>query len=265
MFDFGSYGLAGWEWGLFFLCAFMVGVSKTGVPGFGILVVLVAALVMPAKASVGFVLPLLIFADVFAAAYYHRKAQWRHIFQLIAFTFAGIVAAYFTLGRIGDHQLKPTIGVIVLVLLGVSAWNNRRGAEQIRHEDKSALRRWLFAIVFGFFAGYTTMMANAAGPIMIIYLLAVGLAKFEFVGTTAWFFFIVNWLKLPFMLKLDMIKPQSLQLNVLLFPLVFVGAICGILLVKYIPQKLFNRVVTVLAAVAAVWMVVSYFILGTPE
>ena len=215
---------------------------------------------MPAKASVGFVLPLLIFADVFAAAYYHRKAQWRHIFQLIGFTFAGIVAASLTLGKIDDHQLKPIIGVIVLVLLGVSTWNNRRRSEQIRHEDKSRLRRWVFAIVFGFFAGYTTMMANAAGPIMIIYLLAVGLPKFEFVGTMAWFFFIVNWLKVPFQQKLEMITAESLKLDVLLFPLVFAGAICGILLVKHIPQKLFNRVVTVLAAVAAVWMVVSYFI-----
>lgn len=259
MFDFGSLELSAWQWGLLGLCAFMVGISKTGVPGFGILVVLLAALVMPAKASVGFVLPLLIFADIFAAAYYHRKAKWGHVFRLLPWTFIGIVAAYFSLSHINDQQLKPIIGIIVLVLLAISTWNNYRKSKQLEHNDDSNIKRWIFAIVFGFIAGYTTMMANAAGPIMIIYMLATRLPKLEFVGTLAWFFFIVNWLKVPFQTKLDMITPESFKLDLYLFPIVAVGAFCGILLVKYIPQKLFNIVVTILAAVAAAWMVISYF------
>ena len=230
-------------------------------PGVGILVVLIAALVVPAKASVGLVLPLLIFADIFAAAWYHRKAQWRHIFKLLGFAFVGIVAAARTLKEIDDEQLKPIIGLIVLALLAVSTWNNYRKSAHLRYDHDSSARQWIFAVIFGFLAGYTTMMANAAGPIMIIYLLAVGLGKFEFVGTMAWFFFIVNWLKVPFQSKLGMITAESLRLDACLFPLVFVGAVCGILLVKHIPQKLFNTVVTVLAAGAAIWMVVSYFIL----
>ena len=261
MFDFGSLELAAWQWGLLGLCAFLVGVSKTGMPGVGILVVLIAALVVPTKASVGLVLPLLIFADIFAAAWYHRKAQWRHIFRLLGFTFIGILVATLTLTRIDDRQLKPLIGVIVLALLAVSTWNNYRKSAHLRYDHDSRARRWIFAVIFGFLAGYTTMMANAAGPIMIIYLLAVGLGKFEFVGTMAWFFFIVNWLKVPFQSKLEMITAESLKLDAVLFPLVFIGAVCGILLVKHIPQKLFNTVVSVLAAGAAIWMVVSYFIL----
>jgi len=260
MFDFGSLELGAWQWGLLGLCAFLVGVSKTGMPGVGILVVLIAAFVVPAKASVGLVLPLLIFADIFAAAWYHRKAQWRHIFRLLGFTFIGIVVAAQTLEKINDRQLKAIIGVIVLALLAVSTWNNYRKSSYLQYDHSSVVRQWIFAVVFGFLAGYTTMMANAAGPIMIVYLLAVGLGKIEFVGTTAWFFFIVNWLKVPFQSKLNMITVESLKLDACLFPLVFVGAACGIVLVKHIPQKLFNTVVTVLAAGAAIWMVVSYFI-----
>lgn len=261
-FDFAGLELSALQWGLLGLCAFMVGMSKTGVPGFGILVVLLAALVMPAKASVGFVLPLLIFADIFAAAYYHRKAKWGHVFRLLPWAFIGIVAAALSLKHINDQQLKPIIGIIVLALLAISTWNNYRKSEQLDYDDKNIRKQWIFAIVFGFFAGYTTMMANAAGPIMIIYMLAARLPKLEFVGTLAWFFFIVNWLKVPFQTKLQMITPESLKLNLYLFPLVAVGAVCGILLVKYIPQKLFNIVVTLLAALAAAWMVISYFTIG---
>lgn len=259
MFDFGALELSVWQWGLLGLGAFMAGLSKTGMPGVGILVVLIAAMVVPAKASVGLVLPLLIFADVFAAAYYHRKARWSHIARLLGFTFIGIVAAAATLGKINDRQLKPIIGLIVLALLAVSTWNNRRKSAALRYDQASAVNRWIFAIVFGFLAGYTTMMANAAGPIMIVYLLAVGLPKFEFVGTTAWYFFIVNWLKVPFQSKLQMITAESLKIDLCLFPFVVAGAVGGILLVRHIPQKLFNAAVTLLAAAAAAWMVVSYF------
>ena len=96
------------------------------------------------------------------------------------------------------------------------------------------------------------MMANAAGPIMIIYLLAAGLPKTQFVGTAAWFFFIVNWLKVPFSATLDLITPQSLKLNVCLFPVIVIGAVTGIVLLKHIPQKLFRIIVLALATAAAV-------------
>jgi uncharacterized protein len=260
MFNFGALELSIWQWGLLGLCAFMVGLSKTGMPGVGILAVLLAAMVIPAKASVGLVLPLLIFADVFAAAYYHRKARWNHIVRLIGFTLIGIIVAAATLKKINDRQLSLLIGLIVLGLLAVSTWNNSRQSAAIHYDHANALNRWIFAAVFGFLAGYTTMMANAAGPIMIVYLLAVGLPKYEFVGTTAWFFFIANWLKVPFQQKTQMITAESLKIDVYLFPIVIVGALAGILLVRYIPQKVFNTIVTLIAAGAAAWMVASYFV-----
>ncbi len=263
MFDFGALELSIWQWGLLGLCAFMAGLSKTGLPGVGILVVVLAALVVPPKASVGLVLPLLIFADVFAAGYYRRKAHWNHIVRLIGFAFMGIVAAAATLEKINDRQLKPIIGMIILGLLAVSAWNRQRQSAALQYNHANAANRWMFAVIFGFLAGYTTMMANAAGPIMIVYLLAVGLPKLEFVGTTAWFFFIVNWLKVPFQSRLDMITAESLKLDLCLFPFVIAGAVGGILLFRHIPQKLFNAIVTLLAAAAAAWMVVSYMIAHT--
>jgi len=233
------------------VCAFLVGISKTGIPGLGILPVPLMAAILPAKASVGVLLPMLIFADIFAAGYYRRHAQWKHIIRLMPWTLLGIIAGYFAMDKVSDTQLKPIIGAIVLAMLILKFLQDRRKT-LADSKTVSLTAQWAFVATLGFFAGLTTMMANAAGPIMIIYLLSTGLAKTEFVGTGAWFFFIVNWVKVPFNIKLSLITPDSLKLDATLFPLIVIGAITGILILKHIPQKLFRIVVMILAAAAAI-------------
>ena len=248
MFDLSSFDLSLAQWLALALSAFLVGVSKTGIPGLGILPVPLMALVLPARASVGALLPMLIFADLFAAGYYRRHAQWAHILRLMPSTILGIVSGYLAMGKVTDQQLKPVIGVIVLSMLAIRVVNDHFKKPQDKAEPSSGL---FFAVFLGFFIGVTSMMANAAGPIMIIYLLAAGLPKTQFVGTAAWFFFIVNWLKVPFSATLDLITPQSLKLNVCLFPVIVIGAVTGIVLLKHIPQKLFRLIVLALATAGA--------------
>jgi uncharacterized membrane protein YfcA len=242
MFDLDPAG-----WIVVGLCAFMVGVSKTGIPGVGILVVPLMAAVLGPRRSVGTVLGILILADIFAIIYHRRNAKWRHVLRLLPPAFAGIVAGYFGLRFVTNAQLGPTIGVIVLVMLAISYWRGRAGDTQARIPTQ----RW-FAAVMGFAAGVTTMMANAAGPVMIIYLLAMRLPKVAFVGTSAWFFFAVNWLKVPFSRNLGLMTRQSVVLDFMMLPCIAAGAVAGIFLLKRIPQKAFNAVVQILAAAAAI-------------
>lgn len=257
MFDFGSFELSSLQWAMLALTAFLVGISKTGVPGVGIIAVPLIAIVWPdAKGSVGLLLPLLIFADLFSAGYYRRKALWSHIIRLIPWAIAGIITGYFVMEYINSKHLKPVIGAIVLTMLALKYWQSVRKKCECQQEDVSSMH-WGFAVIVGFLAGLTTMMANAAGPIMIIYLLAAHLPKTEFVGTAAWFFFIVNWIKVPFMLKLGIITGQSLKLNATLFPIIAVGAVTGILILKHIPQKIFNKAVLVFATAAAIKLILS--------
>ena len=107
-------------------------------------------------------------------------------------------------------------------------------------------------LIMGFMAGITTMMANAAGPVMIIYLMAMRLPKIQFVGTSVWFFFVVNWLKVPFSTKLEMMTWQSVKLDLLMLPFIAAGAVAGIFFLKRIPQKAFTAIVQILAAAAAI-------------
>jgi len=235
-------------WVVVALCAIMVGISKTGIPGVGILVVPLIAQVMPAEKSVGALLGILILADVFAVVYHRYNAQWAHVIRLLPPAVAGIVAAYFGVKALPNKELlKPIIGVIVLVMLVVSYWRTKAEGK-----DAEIPTQFWFAGSLGFMAGITTMMANAAGPVMIIYLLAMRLDKVKFVGTAAWFFFVVNWLKVPFSAKLDMMTWESVKLDLMMLPFIAIGAFAGIYLLNRIPQKAFKAVVQILAAAAAV-------------
>ena len=234
-------------WVVVAVCAVMVGTTKTGMPGLGILIVPLMALVLPTRQSTGILLGILILADLFAVTYHRRNARWGHVVRLLPAAFAGIVTGYFGLKFVNDRQLKPVIGGIVLIMLVVNYWRTK-----VKGEDTPVPTQWWFAAALGFIAGVTTMMANAAGPIMIIYLLAMRLPKVEFVGTGAWFFFVVNWLKVPFSANLDLMTAESVKLNLLMLPFIAIGAVAGIFLLKRIPQKAFNAVVQILAAAAAI-------------
>ncbi|MBC8469441.1 MAG: sulfite exporter TauE/SafE family protein [Planctomycetes bacterium] len=238
--------LSGWI--IVALCAMMIGISKTGIPGVAILVVPMMAIAIPARESVGLLLGILILADIFAVAYHRHNALWTHVLRLLPPALAGIAAGYFFLRLINDdNQLKPIIGGIVLLMLGVHFWRTKTSGK-----DAAIPTQWWFALVLGFMAGVTTMMANAAGPVMVIYLLAMRLDKIEYVGTQAWFFFVVNWLKVPFSSNLNMMTAESVKLDLMMLPFIAAGAVIGIFFLKRIPQKTFAAVVQILAAVAAV-------------
>ena len=227
--------------------ALLIGISKTGFPGAGILSVLLMAAAVPAKASTGLILPLLILGDIFAVAYYRRHAVWSHLLRLIPCAAAGVVLGYLAMGKVNDDQLRRIIGGAILGMLTLSWLRNRRP-----QADMHVPIAWWFPVVIGLLAGVTTMMCNAAGPIMVIYLLAMRLPKDAFIGTGAWYYLLLNSFKVPFSANLGLIAGQSLSVNLALAPLVVIGALAGVRLVKLVPEKAFTTIVQVLAAGAAV-------------
>ena len=248
-----DFGVAVWVLVAFY--AVMVGLAKTGVPGIGllggVLLITFAEGWMEAKQAVGFMLPMLIAGDIFALSYYRRHAVWRHLVRLLPWAVAGVLLGNQTMGVIGDKDLKHIIGALVVVLLAVDWWRNSRG-ESIRIPNQ-----WWVAAAVGISAGFATMLANAAGPLIALYLLALTLEKHEFIGTAAWFFFIINTFKVPFFLHQKMITPESFTANLMLIPAIALGAICGIFLLKRLPQARFVIIVKVLTLCSALKLLLS--------
>ncbi len=237
--------LTAWQLALAVGGALLVGFSKTGISGLGLVVAVMFASFIPAKQASGVVLPPLICGDLFALAAYRAHAQWVHLWRLLPWTVLGVVAGYFALGRMGDREARVSIGAIILIMTAVQLW--RRARTKPGELTEQAV--W-FAPTLGVLAGFTTLVANAAGPLMAIYLLAMRLPKLEFVGTSAVFFLLLNLFKVPFMVDLGLITFDSLGFNLLLMPVVVVGALLGRRILPKINQRVFENLALGLSAVA---------------
>ncbi len=238
--------LASWQWALAAFCALLVGVSKTGLPGVATLMVPLFVLVLPARASTGALLPLLVLGDLFAVGWYRRHALWSHLLRLLPLAAAGVVLGFLAMGRIGDRELKYLIAGLVLALQAFSIWRGLRA----RGEPTGAGAVWL-AAGLGLLAGIATMLANAASPIMLAYLLTMQLPKDQFLGTSAWFFLCINLFKVPFSAGLGLITPASLAFDLILAPAVVAGAFLGVFLARRTPQRAFQVLAQAFTAVAA--------------
>ncbi len=233
----------------------MVGLSKTAIPGLNILFVPLFAQVLPPRISTGALLPLLIIGDVFAVVLYRRHAVWRHLLRLLPWTGAGIVLGYILMGSLDDRTLKPVIGGVVIAMLAV---NIARGFFGKAAKDVPQGPPTVFSAVFsaatGLLAGAASMVANAAGPIMLVYLVSMRLPKNSFLGTAGWFFLIVNCVKIPFSASLGLITPASLLFDAPLAAAVAAGGLIGSAIARRIPQRVFRIAVQALTLGAAVLM-----------
>jgi uncharacterized membrane protein YfcA len=238
------------EWILAVVAALCIGLAKAGLGGIGLLNILIMALILPARESTGVVLPMLIFADVFAVFIYRTHAKWKHVWAPMIPAVAGVVAGYFLMPMIPDSTFRPLIGWIVLVMVILQALNRWRPlwTEHLPHSTG-------FSWIMGGLTGVATMLANAAGPIMTLYLLARRLPKMEFVGTGAVFFLVINIIKVPFSYSLGLIHGSSVTLNIVLLPAIILGVLGGKIVVRRLPQRVFEVVILAFAAAAALSLI----------
>lgn len=233
-------------WTILTAAALLIGFSKTAIGGLALVAVALFALVLPTKDSTGAVLLLLITGDLVATWVYRKHADWRLIARLILPVLLGIGLGAVFLAMVNDLVLRRTIGVILLVLLVAGFWREKLRAN---HPAVGA--------AYGGLAGFTTMVANAGGPPMNLYLLAAGYDKWRFLGTSAWFFFAVNLTKLPVSIGLGIVRLELAMLAAMLVPAVLLGTWVGRLAIKRIDQQLFERLVTGFVALAAVYLLLG--------
>lgn len=239
-------------WSLLALGAVVIGLSKAALPGAGTIAVALFAAALPAKQSTGTILLLLIVGDAFALWAYRRHADLRALVRLIPAVVVGMLLGVVFLAAAPDALVRRVIGVILLVVIAVTLW--RRRAASGPPADARARPHPAVAAVYGSLGGFTTMVANAAGPIMSMYFLALRFPVQAFLGTAAWFFAIVNVSKIPFSVGLGLITPSGLVIVAALVPLVVVGAFAGRAIATRIPQRLFERLVIVLTVIGALYL-----------
>lgn len=241
--------LTPFQWLLAALAALSIGFGKAGFGGVGMLAVLLMTQVLPPLESTGAILPMLIMADVFAVYIYHQHADGRLVMKLLPPAVIGIICGRLLIPYIPPEGFGTVIGWLTLALIVLVILQKMTPLVRVATEHPG------LAWPFGWLAGVTTMMANAAGPVMAIYLLARRLPKMEFVGTTAWFFFVVNVIKVPFSASMGLINTHSLALNFCLFPAVVAGIFIGRWLLGKTNQKVFEWLMIILSTIGALRLV----------
>jgi len=226
--------------------AVCAGFSKTGISGAGLITVGLFASVLPARQSTGTVLLLFLVGDVFALLAYRSHAHWPTLRRLALPVAVGIAVGVLFLTRIGDGGLRRTIGAVLLALVAIHLWVRSRSAddEGLRHLPRPV------TVAAGATSGFTSMIANAGGAVMSVYLLGVRLEMLAFLGTTTWLFFLINVTKVPLSLGLGLLTWDGARIALLVAPFVVVGAWLGRELIKRIAQRTFEWLVllsTVLA------------------
>lgn len=273
------------EWAALMSAAALMGFAKTAVAGVASISVAIFAFVLPARDSTGAVLALLLVGDVVALGLYRRHADWSVLLRLLPAVFPGLVVGWWFVARVSNDVMQHSIALILASMVALQLWSRRRVRMHTRtatdprhptaghrlsnspdHDDttatvgsaraKAMVGVGLAPIVVGFVAGYSTMTANAAGPVMVLYLLLAGLPVLGLLGTGAWFFLLVNLAKVPFSAGLDLIDGPTLLMDLALVPALLVGAAVGAVVAQRIPRRGFEDVTVALTLVAAVALLV---------
>lgn len=234
---------------IFLLVAVLIGMSKTGIHGAGMMAVPMLAVVFGGQLSSGILLPILCLADVIGVWYYHRHASWYHLKKLFPWAALGTVLGTVVGGAIDDETFKLVMAVIIGISVFIMVWLERG------HREEVPDNKW-FASLTGVAGGFTSMIGNLATSVVAIYLLSMRLPKNAFIGTTAWFFLVLNWFKIPFhIFSWNTITWDTFCLDLVTLPFIGLGAFLGIVIVRRIQDRAYRWFIIAMTLVAAVFMV----------
>lgn len=235
------------------VAALCVGMGKTGFSGLGLVAVFIMAELF-GKASVGILLPMLVVADLTVFPAFRKHGTWAPVWRLLPPALLGMIGGGFFLEQIPEAWAKPVIGGLILLMVLLQG-GRRLSPEKFYQVAKSRN----FGQGAGIFAGVATMMANAAGPVFQLYFISQRVPKMELMGIGARFFLLVNLLKLPVMGGLSFTTWETLELNLKLIPLIWLGVFCGKTLLNFISQRVFEWMVVGFATLAGVRLIATAF------
>lgn len=243
--------IAAWQtqttlyWLLAFVAVFLLGISKAGLKGIDILIVTILVLVFGAKPSSGILLPLLCVGDIIAVFYYRRHVNWVHLFRLLPWMAAGVLAGVWVGNEIDEGTFKKVMAGIIILAIITMLFNEMRKSQEVPKNK-------VLAAVLGLAAGFTTMLGNLAGPFANLYFLLVRFDKNEFIGTAAWLFLFINLFKVPFHLFVwETIAKPTLLISTILAPVTIIGFIIGVRIIQYIKNESYRKMIIALTLVGA--------------
>lgn len=235
------------------LVALLIGISKAGFGGgTAILVGPLLLILYPAKESVALMLPLLFACDVASLYPYWRKWDEFNVLTILPGAAVGIFLGSFALGSISDAFLAKTIGGLAIAFAVLQVYR-----DWIVRTEKPLAPSLGFGVVVGLGTGFVSTLSHVGGILTTMYLLPQRLENERFVGTTTALYFLINILKIPAYLQLEVLTLDVLLRDLPLFPIVFVGTALGVYLNRRVPGRWFMRVVLVFVLITGIHLLLK--------
>jgi len=226
------------------------GMHKTGLNGLTMIAIPVMAAAFGAKLSSGIILPMLIVGDVIAVFYYRQHAQFRVILQSLPWVLLGVGIGVLVGDAVSDETFGRLISASIIIGLGFTTY------QEFSKREVVVPQSWLVAALIGTVAGFSSMVGNAA-ILMSLYFVALGFNKKQIIGTIAWLFLSVNLIKIPFHVFVwNTITWETMRLDVLALPAILVGAVLGLYLIRFIPERPYRLFLMTTVALAAMQLMI---------
>lgn len=215
----------------------LMGLSKGGFSGLGLLSLPLMALVVSPVTAAAIMLPLLIAQDVVTVWSYRREFDRRNLLTLAPGALLGVLAGYLLAAKVSDAAVGLAVGVISI---GFALRRLLSGGQAERRVRRPS---WSGGSLWGFICGFTSMIAHAGGPPFQIYVMPQKLPPAVFVGTGAIFFAAINWVKVLPYLALGQFSPQNLLASAALLPVAVAATFAGVWLVRRVPAERFYGII----------------------
>jgi uncharacterized protein len=222
----------------------LVGFSKAGFGGgLGVLttplcILAFAKVGKPPIFAIGLILPLLVVADAASLWPYWKKWELANLRCLIPGVLVGVLFGVQLIDRFSPRQLNVTIGAISMAFVLFQLAKEKIFAAEGRFAPNHAL-----GVPCGLLAGLASTFANAAGPVISMFLIPQNLPKEIYVGTNALLFCVINWIKLLLFIPQGIVTAETLLHGALYLPLIPIGVGLGVWLNRRVPERLFLRLV----------------------
>lgn len=216
-----------------------LGLSKGGFAGVGQMATPLLALAMPPLEAAAIMLPIMILQDASAVWVYRRDWNGRILAIVIPGGIAGVAAGGLMAAHVSDAAVRTFIGAFTIAFV-LYSWIGAQRLAQAAHQASVPAGLFWSAL-----SGFTSTIAQAGGPPYQMYVLSLKLPKMTFVGTSAIFFAVMNWLKIVPYVALGQFSAKGLGTSLVLVPLALATNQLGFWLVRRISQERFYQVTLV--------------------
>jgi uncharacterized protein len=232
------------------LLGFLIGVTKGGFNGVGSVLTPLLSLILPVSSAVGVLLPMLIVGDAFALYIYWGEWDRKLVWRMLPAGLAGALAGTYLLTALSPNALRIALAIFVFVIIGYRFISER--IQAWRYQP----RVWHGPMV-GALAGTASGMFNNGGPAFNSFLLLQRLPPRTFIATTALFFALLNWLKVPGFLYTGVLNLSLLLSVCWVFLFIPLGILAARWLVTRIRPILFEWVIIGLLLLSSVLLIVQ--------